>query len=113
MRTDKDNNTPHDPSLQGSDWVHLSGTREGGTVRSFQQGNREHGRIIMMCETSAICPWCDEPVGADAIQYGSERMHPKCHEELGMELHHTEVLAIINSKKNPPKIPVRRLPEAR
>jgi len=67
----------------------------------------------MMCETDAICPWCDEPISADAVQYGAERMHPECYKALGEELHHTEVLAIINSKKNPPKIPVRRLPDRR
>lgn len=28
----KDNNTPHGPSRPGRNWVHLSGTREGGTA---------------------------------------------------------------------------------
>lgn len=33
---------PVGPSLQGSNWVHPSGTGEGGTVRLFQPGNREY-----------------------------------------------------------------------
>ena len=70
-------------------------------------------RIMATCESSlAICPWCDEPVGADAVLFGAERMHPKCYEELGMELYRTEALAIINSKKNPPKIPNREIAHA-
>lgn len=33
----KDNNTPHGPSRPGRNWVHLSGTREGGTAPLFTQ----------------------------------------------------------------------------
>ncbi len=56
----------------------------------------------MMCETDAICPWCDEPVGADAIQYGSERLHPECHKKLGEEMDHVEQLTEINQKAGRP-----------
>lgn len=35
--TGKDNNTPHDPSRQGRNRVHLSGTREGGTVQPYNK----------------------------------------------------------------------------
>lgn len=47
---------------------------------------------------TAICPWCDEPVGPDAIQYGAERLHPACHEELGEEMDHVEQLNKVNQK---------------
>ena len=31
-----------------------------------------------------VCPFCGELVGDDAVQYGVERLHPKCHEELNL-----------------------------
>ena len=34
----------------------------------------------------AVCPFCDELVGAEAVQYGAERLHPHCREALGQEM---------------------------
>jgi hypothetical protein len=38
----------------------------------------------------AVCPFCEELVGDDAVQYGAERLHPECHEELGKEMHESK-----------------------
>ena len=35
----KDNNTPHGPSRLGRDWVHLSGTREGGPALFYRKAS--------------------------------------------------------------------------
>ena len=39
----------------------------------------------------AVCPFCGDLVGADAIQYGVERLHPACYEALGAELDKREM----------------------
>lgn len=39
----------------------------------------------------AVCPYCDELVGADAVQFGAERFHPECYAALGQELDGSEV----------------------
>lgn len=43
---------------------------------------------MLRCESSlAVCPFCGELVGSEAMQFGSERMHPACYEQLGEELY--------------------------
>lgn len=43
---------------------------------------------MLNCESGlAICPYCDEFVGSEAVNYGVERLHPRCHEQLGDELY--------------------------
>jgi hypothetical protein len=37
------------------------------------------------------CPFCGDLVGADAVQYGAERLHPVCYEALGEELEKQEI----------------------
>ena len=58
-----------------------------------------------MIESSlAVCPFCEELVGAEAVQYGSERLHPACYENLGREIEpftHSEALALMNLKSEP------------
>jgi formylmethanofuran dehydrogenase subunit E len=40
----------------------------------------------------AVCSFCGELVGADAVQYGDERLHPACYEALGVELAKQEIV---------------------
>lgn len=43
---------------------------------------------MLTCESSlAVCPFCGELVGSEAVNYGSERLHPECHRQLGEELY--------------------------
>ena len=45
-----------------------------------------------MCESSlAVCPFCGELVGADAVQWGAERLHPACYEAMNEEIAKQEI----------------------
>lgn len=39
------------------------------------------------CESGlTVCPYCEDLVGDDAVWYGAERLHPRCHEALGKDM---------------------------
>jgi hypothetical protein len=42
---------------------------------------------MQTCESGlAVCPYCEDLVGDDAVTYGSERLHPACFEALGRDM---------------------------
>jgi len=41
-----------------------------------------------------VWPFCGDLVGADAVQFGAERLHPACYEALGEELEKQEIVNV-------------------
>lgn len=56
------------------------------TNKSFLPHDGGEERTMCNREMSSLanCPYCDELVGAEAVQYGTERMHPECYEATGV-----------------------------